>query len=209
MNNTRQNTWVKEDLQAMDLSSLCATGATGGKSTHVDAGGGDLGAEETKKRWSTYADGGGGSGVKKGEGGGDRRRSSDGEGGGDRRQRSEHGASISGHPQPPGDRIWRQGFQGDHHRCSGTKKRPPELRDEEDPPEISHIRQGREGRRCGDKRIWSRGAVPADGGRGGGRGPTAAAVSTAHGSDAADASSRASASARASPSAGTVGPRGE
>uniref|UniRef100_A0A0D3HNU0 Uncharacterized protein n=1 Tax=Oryza barthii TaxID=65489 RepID=A0A0D3HNU0_9ORYZ len=27
----------------------------------------------------------------------------------------------------------------DDHRCSATKKRPPELRDEEDPPEISRI----------------------------------------------------------------------
>uniref|UniRef100_A0A0E0AAN5 Uncharacterized protein n=1 Tax=Oryza glumipatula TaxID=40148 RepID=A0A0E0AAN5_9ORYZ len=183
MNITRQNSWVKEDLLAMDLSSLCVTG---GKPTHVDAGGDDLGTEETKKRRSTYVDGGGGSGVKKGEGGGDRqpwRRGSS-------RSPGVPDPVVPNHLETGSGAHHLEAITGDHHRSSGTKKRSPELRDEEDPSEISRIRQGWEGRRGG--------AGAADGGRGGGRGPTTAAVSTARGSAAIDTSSRASASVHAS-----------
>uniref|UniRef100_A0A0E0RB37 Uncharacterized protein n=1 Tax=Oryza rufipogon TaxID=4529 RepID=A0A0E0RB37_ORYRU len=163
----------------MDLSSLCATG---GKSTQVDAGGDDLGTEEMKKRRSTYVDEGGGSGIKKGEGGGDRRRSSDGEGGGD--WQPWRNPVVPNHLEIG---------SGAHHleATTGTKKRLLELRDQEDSSEISRIRQGREGRRGGA------GAV--DGGRGGGRGPTTTTVSTARGSAAVDASASAHANRPSSP----------
>uniref|UniRef100_A0A0E0PYX1 Uncharacterized protein n=1 Tax=Oryza rufipogon TaxID=4529 RepID=A0A0E0PYX1_ORYRU len=176
---------LSEDLLAMDLSSLCVTG---GKPTHVDAGGDDLGAEETKKRRSTYVDGGGGSGVKKGEGGGDRQPWSPG----------VPDPVVPNHLETGSGAHHLKAITGDHYRSSGTKKQSPELRDEEDPPEISHIRQGWEGRRGG--------AGAADGGRGGGRGPTTAVVSTARGSAAIDTSSRASASASAHASRPPVPP---
>uniref|UniRef100_A0A0E0J4G3 Uncharacterized protein n=1 Tax=Oryza nivara TaxID=4536 RepID=A0A0E0J4G3_ORYNI len=173
----------------MDLSSLCATG---GKSTQVDVGGDDLGTEETKKRRSTYVDEGGGSGIKKGEGGGDRRRSSNGEGGGDRQPwRSVKEAAVGawGFQIRWSPTTWRPDL------APTTSRRPPkpllELRDQEDPSEISRIRQGREGRRGGA------GAV--DGGRGGGRGPTTTTVSTARGSAAVDASASAHANRPSSP----------
>uniref|UniRef100_A0A0E0GXV7 Uncharacterized protein n=1 Tax=Oryza nivara TaxID=4536 RepID=A0A0E0GXV7_ORYNI len=56
-----------------------------------------------------------------------------------RRHRSEPGGSRSGGPEQPGDRIWHPPPRGDHRRP------PPILSDEEDPFEISRIRQGREG----------------------------------------------------------------
>uniref|UniRef100_A0A0E0EPF3 DUF834 domain-containing protein n=1 Tax=Oryza meridionalis TaxID=40149 RepID=A0A0E0EPF3_9ORYZ len=97
----------------MDLSSL---------STHVDAGGDDLGAEETKKQRSTYVDGGGGSSVKKGEGGGDRRRSSDGEGGGDRRTwRSVKEAVVGAW----GFQIWWSPTTWRPDLAPTTSRRPP------------------------------------------------------------------------------------
>uniref|UniRef100_A0A0E0HS58 Uncharacterized protein n=1 Tax=Oryza nivara TaxID=4536 RepID=A0A0E0HS58_ORYNI len=115
MNITRQNSWVKEDLLAMDLSSLCVTG---GKPTHVDAGGDDLGAEETKKRRSTYVDGGSGSSVKKGEGGGDRQPWSLG----------VLDPVVPNHLETGSGAHHLEAITGDHHRSSGMKKRSPELR---------------------------------------------------------------------------------
>jgi hypothetical protein len=116
-------------------------------------------------------DGGGGSGVKKGEGGSGR-------------SPGVPDPVVPNHLETGSGAHHLEVTTGDHHQSSGTKKRPSELRDEEDPPEISRIRQGREGRR-GEAGV-------ADGGREGGRGLTTAAVSTTRGSAAVDTSAHAS-----------------
>uniref|UniRef100_A0A0E0PJ50 Uncharacterized protein n=1 Tax=Oryza rufipogon TaxID=4529 RepID=A0A0E0PJ50_ORYRU len=79
-----------------------------------------------------------------GEGGGDRRRSSDGEGGSGRSP-GVPDPVVPNHLETGSGAHHLEATTGDHHRSSWTKKRPPELRDEEDPPEISRIRQGGRG----------------------------------------------------------------
>uniref|UniRef100_A0A0E0MEG9 DUF834 domain-containing protein n=1 Tax=Oryza punctata TaxID=4537 RepID=A0A0E0MEG9_ORYPU len=69
MNSTTQSTWVKEDFQAMDLSaSIChhalqlelGRGEDEEMTLNARVSDWSLGTEETKKRRSTYVDGGGG-----------------------------------------------------------------------------------------------------------------------------------------------------